>query len=391
LNISTAQESLVLENLEQENLTRVPTEWQSTLGKYTETDVRRELANPLAHFSRRRLEALLSPAATGLLEELAQASRKVTRLRFGNAVNLYAPLYVSNYCVNQCRYCGFNCTHHDERRRLTVDEAVEEAMLIAAEGFRDLLLVSGEDVNYIHVNYLAELAGRLRGMFSSLSIEVQVLTQEEYKTLFDAGIDGVTIYQETYDRAAYAYYHPAGPKADYENRLRSQEGAARAGMRKLGLGALLGLRDWRYETLCLALHARTLMKHWWQSKISFSFPRMRPAHEVREDFPHLVSDRELVQMICALRLCFADAGLVLSTRESAEFRNQALHFGITQMSAGSKTNPGGYGEEKSSTRQFDIADNRLVSEVHDYLENQGFDPVWKDWDCGFHRCEGNDR
>ncbi|AQT67418.1 2-iminoacetate synthase [Anaerohalosphaera lusitana] len=349
----------------------------------TTDQVRRHLAQPPGRYSIDRLMALLSPAASELLEEMAQQARQLTIQRFGRTVQMYAPLYVSNVCVNSCLYCGFNCQTEFSRTRLTIDQAVKDGKVIASEGFRHILLVSGEDTKYVTNDYLAELAQRLREDFSSVSIEIYPLDEAGYKNCFDAGIDGVTLYQETYDRDTYERYHIAGPKADYDQRLDSYDRAARAGMRRLGLGVLLGLADWRQETLALAEHAAYLMKKYWRSQVSFSFPRLRPAPHVAEEYEHLVGERELVQMMIALRLCFADAGIVLSTRESAELRNNAVNLCVTRISAGSKTNPGGYSEEDDSTEQFVIADDRDPSEVAKMIKRAGREAVWKDWDTSF--------
>jgi 2-iminoacetate synthase len=264
---------------------------------------------------------------------------------------------------------------------LSIEEALGEAAIIASEGFRDILLVSGEDRGYVDVDYLVELAGRLRDRFDSISVEIYQMTTEEYGRLFAAGVDGVTLYQETYDRRAYRHYHRAGAKADYDNRLATPDAIAGAGMRQIGLGALLGLADWRCETLALAEHANYLVKQYWRSQVSFSFPRIRPAHDVDGlQFEHLVSNRNLVQMITALRLCFADAGLVLSTREGAELRDHLIKLGITKMSAGSKTSPGGYLHETDATEQFRIDDSRTPGQVAEMIKAAGAEPVWKDWE-----------
>ncbi len=317
--------------------------WLQQMEKTRPGDVERALSEPVGSYNLEKLVALVSPAAEDYLEQMAQLAHQLTIQRFGRTIRLYAPLYLSNYCTNSCRYCGFNRQHKFERTRLTIDRALEEAQVIASEGFRDILLVSSEDRGFITVDYLAELAGKLRSRFSSISMEVYQMSSAEYATLFKAGIEGVTLYQETYDSSAYRYYHPAGPKADYDDRLDAPDRTATAGMRQIGLGVLLGLTDWRIETLALAEHAHYLIKRYWQSHVSFSFPRLRPAHKVEgSQFRYLLSDRNLVQMITALRLCFADVGLVLSTRECAPLRDHLIKIGITKMSAGSKTNPGGY-------------------------------------------------
>ena len=215
-------------------------------------------------------------------------------------------------------------------------------------------------------------------------MEVYRMSQAEDGRSFAAGIEGVTLYQETYDRRAYGYYHPAGPKSDYADRLHGPDCIAGAGMREVGLGVLLGLTDWRVEALGLAEHAHYLMKRYWQSHISFSFPRLRPAYDVSgSQFGHLLSDKNIVQMILALRLCFANAGLVLSTREGAQLRDHLIKLGITKISAGSKTSPGGYSIRSGAIEQFEIDDSRSPAEVAAMISKAGFEPIWKDWDSAF--------
>ena len=379
--------------------------WRQRLEKVTNSDVESALSGPAGSYSLRRLVTLISPAAENYLEQMAQAAHRLTVRRFGRTIRLYAPLYLSNYCSNSCRYCGFNTENKSERTRLTIDEALEEAKIIAAEGFRDILLVSSEDRKFVSTDYLAELAKKLRATFGSISIEVYQMSNAEYAKLFAAGIEGVTLYQETYDRRAYDFYHRSGFKSDYDCRLNTPDNIASAQMREIGLGALLGLADWRTEALALAEHAHYLIKRYWQSHISFSFPRLRPIPRSSildaqcsstgapgqnrvSRIEHPVSrisfgDKNLVQMITALRLCFADAGLVLSTREQATLRDNLMKLGITKVSAGSKTNPGGYSGHSNAIEQFKVDDNRRAIEVAAVISNQGFEPVWKDWDRTF--------
>jgi 2-iminoacetate synthase len=359
---------------------------QKQLEKINSNDIERALSGPIGTYCFDRLLALISPAAEKYLEQMARLAHQLTIQRFGPTIRLYAPLYLSNYCSNSCYYCGFNKENKSERTRLTIDQALEEANIIASEGFRDILLVSSEDRKFISVDYLVELAGKLREKFASISVEIYQLSSAEYNQLFNAGIEGVTLYQETYDRKAYKYYHPSGPKSDYNYRLQTPENIAAGRMREVGLGVLLGLTNWRIETLALAEHAHYLIKRYWQSHISFSFPRLRPAPEVgSSQFDHLLSDKNLVQMITALRLCFADAGLVLSTREGAQLRDHLVKLGITKLSAGSKTNPGGYSGHNKAVEQFEIDDNRTPAQVAAMIKQQGFEPVWKDWDVAFTR------
>jgi len=355
--------------------------WDQRLREVTSHDVEAALASRPGSHNQEKLLALVSPAAEEYIEQMAQISRRLTVQRFGRAMRLYAPVYLSSYCVNRCQYCGFNHDNEFTRVRLSVEEAVAEAEILAAEGYRDILLVSSEDRAFITVAYLADLARRLRNRFSFISIEIFQLSQAEYEQLANAGIQGCTLYQETFDRTVYARYHLGGPKADYDRRLRAFDDMGRAGMRELGLGVLLGLADWRVETLALAEHASHLMRRYWQSRVSFSFPRLRPACGVPStEFPHLLSDRNLVQMMLALRLCFADAGIVLSTREPAWLRDHLIELAVTRISAGSRTSPGGYTDPNAHTGQFDVNDSRTPSEVVAAIKSKGFDPVWKDWD-----------
>lgn len=358
--------------------------WEKRLQQITPGDVEKALASVPGQYSFEKLLALISPAAENYLEETAQSVHKLTVQRFGKTIRLYAPLYLCNYCVNSCRYCGFNKESKAERIRLTVDQAIEEADIIASEGFTDILLVSSEDKEFITVDYLVALAEKLRDKFSSISIEIYQFSRNEYAQLFKAGIEGVTLYQETYNRNTYSYFHPAGPKADYDRRLGATDDIADAGMREIGLGTLLGLTNFRIETLALAEHAHYLIKRYWQSHVSFSFPRLRPAFMVGENqFKNLLSDKNLVQMITALRLCFADAGLVLSTRERPVLRDNLIMLGITKMSAGSKTNPGGYSGRCNSLEQFEVDDKRSPAQIAEMIKNKGLEPVWKDWDIAF--------
>ncbi len=373
--------------------------WEKRLYKVTTSDVEAALAWRPGSYNQNKLLALISPAAEGFIEQMAVQAQQLTIQRFGRAMRLYAPVYLSSFCVNRCRYCGFNCDNSFTRVRLTVDEAVAQAEVLASEGYRDILLVSSEDKAFIDVRYMAELAKRLKAggrteaenagpaawgpkpnAFSFISIEIYQMSAEEYEQLFAAGIDGVTLYQETYDREVYARNHPGGPKADYDMRLNAPDDIGRASMREIGLGVLLGLANWRVETLALAEHAWHLMRRYWQSRVSFSFPRLRPACGVpASEFPHLLSDRNLVQMMLALRLCFADSGIVLSTREPAPLRDQLLGLAVTRISAGSRTSPGGY-TDPEKTGQFDVNDSRTPKEVVAAIKDKGYDPVWKDWD-----------
>lgn len=355
-------------------------EIEDRLASATEQQVERALGHE--SLDENDLAALLSPAATPYLEEMAQRAQALTRQRFGRIMQLYAPLYLSNECVNRCRYCGF--AHDLQIARMTLDlpTAKAEAERVRAQGFRHLLLVAGEAPRIVDAAYLEAVARELRPAFDSLSIEVGSFDLAGYQRLVAAGIDGLTLYQETYQPGIYREVHPAGPKHDFARRLRAIEDAGAAGFRALGIGALLGLAPWRLDALALALHGRALAQRFWRSRIAISFPRIR-SHAGRRPPDHPVSDRELVHMICVLRLALPDAELVLSTREPARLRDHLMGIGITRMSAGSKTNPGGYGQEQDSGEQFAIEDTRTPAQICQVLLDRGFEPVWKDFDGSF--------
>jgi len=351
----------------------------------TEAQVKAELAKPAGLFSPQRLITLISPAAQKHLEQMAQQAQRLTLQRFGKVKQLYVPLYVSNFCINGCVYCGFNCRSHFKRTRITVEQACEDADVIASQGFRHILLLSGEDMQ-VGIDYFCRLAAKLREKFSAIDIEIYPVDVDGYRRMFEAGIDGITLYQETYNRDLYKTVHLSGPKADYDYRIETSERAAKAGFRRLGIGSLLGLGNWRQEVLALAAHGDYLMRNYWRSQVSFSFPRIRPANDVDLTDPqyrNIVSDTEMVQMMLALRLCFADSGITISTRESSRFRENVLGLCVTKISAGSKTNPGGYSSSTDAVEQFEIDDDSSPQQVAAMIRRHGFEPVWKDWDAGF--------
>ena len=323
--------------------------------------------------------ALLSPAAGDRLEDLARASRDLTIARFGRTMHMYAPLYLSNECLTTCAYCGFARELPIARKTLTPEETLAEARHLLRQGFRSILLLTGEHERLTGVEFLEQRVRLLADEVPQLSIEVQVWSEEEYRRLVAAGCEGTVIYQETYHPETYAKVHIAGRKRRFEWRLGGPERAARAGMRRLGIGALLGLHpEWPYEAIAVAAHARFLQRHYWRSRVSVSVPRLRPsAAGYQPERP--VTDRELTQFVCALRLFLADAGLVLSTREPPAFRDGLLQVGITQVSAGSHTEPGGYENPKEATEQFEIADYRSPGKVAVRIRDLGYEPVWEDW------------
>jgi 2-iminoacetate synthase len=326
---------------------------------------------------------LISPAATHYLEPLAQLAHRISLQRFGRVILLYAPLYLSNECTNACQYCGFNLNRTLPRITLTSEEILAEAKYLHDVGFRHLLLVCGEAPKVVPVAALETALDLLKDDFASLSLEVYPLSGPGYMQVAAAGADGLTLYQETYDRETYARVHPAGRKRDYDWRLEAVERAGEAGLRRLGIGVLLGLHDWRSEALCLALHADYLMKRFWQSQISLSFPRLRHTPDTFTA-PHPVNDAELVQLMLALRVFLPDAGMVLSTREPASLRDRLIPLGVTQMSAGSRTEPGGYLHPVEAGSQFSVEDQRTPQEVANVIRQSGYEPAWKDWDSQMH-------
>lgn len=327
-------------------------------------------------------KALISPAAAPHLEALAKLSHDRTRQRFGRTIQLFAPAYLSNECQNICTYCGFSAGNKVARRTLNPAEILREAGALKKFGFDHLLLLTGES-NKVDVDYFAAALDTLRPYFSSLSMEVQPLETEDYVRLRQHGLNAVLVYQETYHRETYNTHHPKGKKSDFAWRLDAPDRIGQAGVHKIGLGALFGLEDWRTECFFTALHLQWLERKHWRSRFSVSFPRLRP-HEGNLQPKVEMTDRDLVQAICAFRIFSGELELTLSTRESPAFRDHAFKLGITAMSAGSRTNPGGYSEGKeASLEQFEIEDDRTPTEVATMLRNAGYETVWKDWDPSY--------
>jgi 2-iminoacetate synthase len=354
--------------------------------------------------------ALISPAASELLEPMGRRAHAMTQQRFGKVIRLFAPLYLSNECINNCKYCGFSRDNPILRVTLTVDEVRREAKALQDEGFRNILLVAGEHPKFVSANYLRDCVAALHAEWPSISLEVGPMEAEEYRPIVQAGADGLVVYQETYDRNIYDDMHTAGPKKNFDWRLETAERGYAAGFRRLGIGALYGLADWRYEAICVAAHADYLLRNCWKAQVTISLPRLRPCAGEFQPLTHM-TDRDLAQLVCAFRLMFPDVGLVLSTRENAKLRDGLIPLGVTLVSAGSHTEPGGYtgaGKENihhtergrivelasgssewaaqanratNATGQFEIADERSAREVADSICKLGYEPVWKDWDA----------
>lgn len=374
----------------------------------TEVSVRTAMSAPSPAL--RDFASMISPAGMNSLDELCLRSQRLTRQRFGKVIRLFAPLYLSNECINNCKYCGFSRDNAILRVTLSVEEVIREARSLAESGFRNVLLVAGEHPKFVSNGYLEECIAALHKETPGISLELGPMETVEYRPMVRAGADGLVVYQETYDRAVYEQMHTAGPKRNFDWRLETPERAYEAGFRRLGIGALFGLADWRREAIAVAAHAHYLMRSCWKAQVTISLPRLRPCAGEFQPLTHL-ADRELAQLICAFRLFLPDAGLVLSTREPAKLRNGLIPIGITMISAGSHTEPGGYtgaGKDKlhhtekgrivelaanssewapvqnratNATGQFEIADDRSPDEIAALLRKLGYEPVWKDWDA----------
>lgn len=334
--------------------------------------------------------ALISPAAENYLEEMAQLSHALTQKRFGKTIQLYAPMYLSNECQNVCTYCGFSFDNKIPRKTLSDDELLKEIAVIKAMGYDHILLVTGEDNKNVGLDYLKHAIEIIRPHFSLISIEVQPLEQNEYEELITFGLNTVLVYQETYHEENYRAHHPKGKKSNFGYRLNTPDSLGKAGVHKIGLGVLLGLEDWRTDSFFCALHLHYLEKNYWQTKYSVSFPRLRPYSTKGKNMNgnifqpnEIMTDKELVQLVCAYRIFNEEIELSISTRESETFRNNIIRLGATTMSAGSKTNPGGYTAAEESLEQFEISDERSPKEIAEMISTQGYEPVWKDWDKTF--------
>ncbi|HET8827731.1 MAG TPA: 2-iminoacetate synthase ThiH [Pelobium sp.] len=324
-------------------------------------------------------KALISPAAVNYLEQMAQLSQQLTLKRFGNVLQMYVPLYLSNECNNICTYCGFSLDNKVKRKTLSAIEIMQEVTAIKEMGYDHVLLVTGEANQTVHVDYFKKVLALIRPHFAHISMEVQPLDLADYKELKPYGLNTVLVYQETYHQEDYKKHHPKGKKSNFEYRINTPDRLGEAGIHKMGLGVLIGLEDWRTDCFFTALHLNYLEKKYWKSKYSLSFPRLRPFSGGLEPKVEM-TDKELAQLIFAYRIFNEEVELSISTRETANFRNNIIKLGITSISAGSKTNPGGYAVARQSLEQFEISDERTPAEVAKMIKNQGYEPVWKDWD-----------
>ncbi len=323
--------------------------------------------------------ALISPAAEKHLEAIARRANSETKRCFGRAVQLFTPLYLADFCTNQCLYCGFSARNHLDRHMLSPEEILVEGKAIAATGLSHILLLTGDARKKSPPEYIAAAARALKPLFASIGVEVYSLTTEEYALLAESGVDSMTMFQETYDQDLYSYLHPGGPKRDYHFRLNAPSRAAEGGMRSVGIGALLGLDDFACDAMGTALHASWLMHSHPGVDISISVPRMCP-HEGSFEVRHAVSDVKFAQYIAALRCFMPRAGITVSTRERAYLRDNLLALGVTRISAGVSTAVGGHAVEAETTGQFEISDGRSVAEMAAVLEKLGYQAVYKDWE-----------
>ncbi|MFK7899800.1 MAG: 2-iminoacetate synthase ThiH [Cyclobacteriaceae bacterium] len=350
----------------------------SSIYAKTEADVKQAL-----HTTKTRtledFKALISPAAEPFLEEMAQLSHQLTLKRFGKTMQLFVPMYLSNECQNICTYCGFSQDNAVRRKTLTDKEILAEIEVIKAHGYDHILLVTGEANKTVGIEYFKRVIPLIKPYFSHISIEVQPLDEDEYVELIELGLNTVLVYQETYRQEDYKKHHPKGKKSNFYYRLDTPDRLGKAGIHKMGLGALIGLEDWRTDSFFCASHLDYLEKTYWETKYSISFPRLRPFSGGLE--PKVaMSDKELVQLICAYRIFNEEIELSLSTRESEKFRNHVIKLGITSVSAGSKTDPGGYASKDEALEQFEISDERTPKQIAEMLREQGYEPVWKDWE-----------
>ena len=353
----------------------------------------------------RRMQALLDDESGASLESLARRSQQITRRHFGRTMRLFAPLYVSNECVNNCSYCGFSRDADILRTTLTVDQVVTEARHLHEQGFRNLLLVAGEHPKFVSEGYLQECLDALKPFIPTLGIEVGPMEDDQYREIVHHGAEGLVVYQETYDRGIYETLHTAGPKKNFDWRLDCPERAYAGGFRRIGIGALFGLANWKLEAMALCAHLEYLYRHCWKAQLTVAFPRMRPYagnYQYTPDPDRYLLDKNLLRLISAFRILFPQVGIVLSTREPGPLRDSLAPLGVTHMSAGVRTEPGGYtgaGHDDlhhtvkgrrverenpstcdKATEQFRISDTRSAVEIADSLRSHQLDPVWKDWD-----------
>ena len=360
--------------------------WEETterISQMNDTDVRRALAKSRCDVN--DFMALLSPAAEPYLETMARLSRKYTEERFGRTMSMFIPLYITNACSNSCVYCGFHRENPMARTILTPQQIEDEYKAIKKLApFENILLVTGEHPAKAGVPYLAEAIDLAKKYFSNIKIEVMPLSADDYRELAHHGMNGVICFQETYNKAHYNIYHPRGMKSKFEWRLDGFDRMGQAGVHSIGMGVLIGLeKEWRTDVTMMAYHLRYLQRHYWRTKYSVNFPRMRPAQNEGFHPNCYMTDRELAQATFAMRIFDHDVDISYSTREPAYIRDNMATLGVTTMSAESKVNPGGYYTYPQALEQFTVSDERTAKEINCRLRELGREPVWKDWDASF--------
>ena len=363
--------------------------WEETterIASMTSTDVRRALGK--SHCDVNDFMALLSPAAEPYLEEMARLSRRYTEERFGKTMSMFIPLYITNACSNSCVYCGFHRENPMARTILTPEQIENEYKAIKELApFENILLVTGENPAKAGTPYLAKAIDIAKKYFSNIKIEVMPLSTEDYSTLVGHGLNGVICFQETYHRENYKLYHPRGMKSRFEWRCDGFDRMGQAGVHSIGMGVLIGLEEWRTDVTMMAYHLRYLQKHYWKTKYSVNFPRMRPAENEGFQPNVIMSDKELALATFAMRIFDHDVDISYSTREPANIRDNMATLGVTTMSAESKTEPGGYHTYPQALEQFHVSDERTAKEINAALKKIGREPVWKDWDASFDHCK----
>lgn len=324
------------------------------------------------------LKALLSSAAEGMLESLALRSQITTKRYFGNSISIFTPLYLSNYCQSKCLYCGFQKGNKIKRAKLSESEIHSEMQAIAKSGLQEILLLTGEGREYADVSYIAKACKIARDYFRVVGVEIYPMNVDEYEILHENGCEFVTIFQETYNPKKYARIHTAGEKHIMLYRFYGQERALMAGMRGVGLGALLGVDDFRKDALATALHAHFLQQRYPQVEISISIPRLRPIINNAKISPKDVSEARLLQVMCAYRLFLPFANITISSRECSRFRDNAIKLGATKISAGVSVGIGEHNGNKKGDDQFEISDDRSVDEILGMLKSANLQPVMSD-------------
>lgn len=362
--------------------------WEETtqcITSKTEADVRRALAKPRCTVD--DFMAMISPAAAPFLEQMARLSRHYTEERFGRTISMFIPIYITNSCTNSCVYCGFHVANKMARIILNQDQLEREYQAIKQIApFENLLIVTGENPAKAGIPYLSHALDLAKRYFSNLKIEVMPLSAEDYRTLTLHGMNGVICFQETYHRENYKIYHPRGMKSNFEWRCDGFDRMGQAGVHSIGMGVLIGLeKEWRTDITMMAYHLRYLQQHYWRTKYSVNFPRLRPAENGGFQPNSVMSDRELAQVTFAMRIFDHDVDISYSTREPPLVRDHMATLGVTTMSAQSHTDPGGYAcfPHHEELEQFEVSDSRTAAQIVAALRAVGREPVWKDWDASF--------